>query len=1006
MKRKLVNKKVVNSIGIGLLAAMTAATPIMAQAAEAEGGEVPEETNGNSAPAVISKEQKDAGQLQDGMNEIITEGVQEVVGETEESAGETIEVKAEEIEQDIKEDLKDSADKAGAVQENVSELNSQNKTVEDNNKIIEEIADGTGAGSLNQVAGTVSDAAKEAKAAETVTETSKGTAAGIADSIEKDAGTVYENSEAAQAAKEQAQTKLQEAENALTEAQTASEEATKKVELLATAVEVIETQKKEAEDALAAAEEARGKAEEALKKIQAEVQKGDSGFVYAGNAEAAIQAAEAALAKANQDVADAQGKAETLQQELDAKKNDLGTAQTNLKTAEDELKTAQGALETAKANLETAVKEYQEAAKKQSSAQDRYDSAVTDKQEKEDAFEKADRNNTACQEELKDAQDKFDLHTKNDSLMNDKETGIKKQQKAVLKKFDPGNKDGYGGDAYWEAADSLAQKLIEYKLREEGAEAESIDLSDFYTKKNHAERNYVAVTYKDENGDHVKYYDYTADKTTGDITVLEKEVESYKIASGADYTLLIYRQEDGTAEYKVKGPAGGKFDVKSVTFEDGCYKVTMKTHIALNGDYRPQFSNQGEDGRGLPVFKEGNSQEVINQYDTKKSELDGKLTVAKDAAQKAADGLQTATGNRDAAVDEFDAAWAEKKAADALVSEKGSAWTTADGRVQAEQANVTAREKDRNLFADAVTGLTSAIEKLLSDQSSAIGSVKKAEAVQIAVDNASTELKEAINNLTSLSAKTVSKEKYDEIVQTHTEALAQYAAAQLAKAGYEKNLAETEAAVARARAAAAADFRYNTDNGGETTDPGNGGGGTTGGGTGDGGETTPGGEGGTGTGEGGEGTTDPTAPAGVTTIPDTTIPLAPAAPGADGNGGGNGVIRTTARRGGAGTRIVRTAAGEEELTGEGEEEEIVTLAEEKVPLADETDDIEDTQEKETEEFTDIEEEEVPLAPAEQEQGKMSWWWLLIVAICGATGYEMYRRHQKKLEQEEASNSHR
>ena len=34
MKKKLVNKKVVNSIGIGLLAVMTAANPIVAQAAE------------------------------------------------------------------------------------------------------------------------------------------------------------------------------------------------------------------------------------------------------------------------------------------------------------------------------------------------------------------------------------------------------------------------------------------------------------------------------------------------------------------------------------------------------------------------------------------------------------------------------------------------------------------------------------------------------------------------------------------------------------------------------------------------------------------------------------------------------------------------------------------------------------------------------------------------------------------------------------------------------------
>ena len=27
--------------------------------------------------------------------------------------------------------------------------------------------------------------------------------------------------------------------------------------------------------------------------------------------------------------------------------------------------------------------------------------------------------------------------------------------------------------------------------------------------------------------------------------------------------------------------------------------------------------------------------------------------------------------------------------------------------------------------------------------------------------------------------------------------------------------------------------------------------------------------------------------------------------------------------------------------------------------------------------------------------KMSWWWLLIVALLGATGYEMYRKHQAK-----------
>lgn len=72
----------------------------------------------------------------------------------------------------------------------------------------------------------------------------------------------------------------------------------------------------------------------------------------------------------------------------------------------------------------------------------------------------------------------------------------------------------------------------------------------------------------------------------------------------------------------------------------------------------------------------------------------------------------------------------------------------------------------------------------------------------------------------------------------------------------------------------------------------------------------------------------------------------------------------------------------------------VDITDEEVPLGASEEVEEEPQEEETVEIND---EEVPLAAevVEDEQNKMSWWWLLIVAILGATGYEMYRKHNQK-----------
>ena len=76
---------------------------------------------------------------------------------------------------------------------------------------------------------------------------------------------------------------------------------------------------------------------------------------------------------------------------------------------------------------------------------------------------------------------------------------------------------------------------------------------------------------------------------------------------------------------------------------------------------------------------------------------------------------------------------------------------------------------------------------------------------------------------------------------------------------------------------------------------------------------------------------------------------------------------------------------------------MVTIEDEAAPLAASIDDQDATDTKKAKEdvkTVTIEDEEAPL-DASIDQEKMSWWWLLIVMILGATGYEMYRKHQEK-----------
>lgn len=91
---------------------------------------------------------------------------------------------------------------------------------------------------------------------------------------------------------------------------------------------------------------------------------------------------------------------------------------------------------------------------------------------------------------------------------------------------------------------------------------------------------------------------------------------------------------------------------------------------------------------------------------------------------------------------------------------------------------------------------------------------------------------------------------------------------------------------------------------------------------------------------------------------------------------------------------------------------VVQIADEAAPLADAAPaNAQETvqagsDKEESKEAVNIEEEAVPLADVavESEHAKMSWWWWLIILILGATGYEMYKKHNEKKLKAQAENA--
>lgn len=919
MKKNLVNKKIISSIGIGIMAFITATSPTLTVFAEEAG---PEEV---PAPEPVEQQPEVAETQSTPQNEAVSNAIDNAQ-DTIDAAGWPENDSA--VPDAIKENLSGSSDGLEAIGDRVDTLDEYNQAAETAKKELAEVTEEDE--NRDNANKTSSEAAeKTGEIAESIEKENLAEAEARKDAIETAQGITYENKAAAEAAKEQAASDVVAAEEELAKAEEAKEIADRHVSDAETAYNYLQGQCDKAKEALEAAQAKADLAQEELKDIceayGIDITWGEESFKITnikGEAAKAYYKAYDAWKLAQADLEAAERKV-TETQKAQAQ------AQINKETAEGEKADADAAFDAAKSDLAEKKEIEVEALAEWISAQ-------TTESEKKGAFDRADTAYTEAQKEadgaaIRETEARENLGRKQETLKtreDELEAAEKEKEEAVKayndvshlepvfegvrewqNKYNEEFADQDFGDVCWGIFNGMTKEVVKFYLYNEGINnGKTIDNIEFpynsdtnwYNDPNDTVQNYLLVQYTENGEVKTAYFDYDASQSG-----IGSENSIYKIS-------LYKKTMNSSGRFEDKGEEV----VRAQDYADAVEAYLEKVE-------RKEAAIQAE-RTAIDAKEVAEREKVEAEVSLKQAECD-----AKEARELAEAKLELKNQAK--------AAWDEAMKTSA---DKKSAHDDAAENVKAAQDIHDGCEKEVGRLAGILADAVKTLNECIKDANDALGEEATAKDIDAAVKAALEEVTKAVKKLAGLSAQEdVDTAAYEKLMGECEAAKKNWDDAVDAGILSEENLEKVLQAVEKAREVAARDFAYRTP-----AAPTTGGTGGTGGGTGG----TGGGAGGT-----GGGAADMAVP--VVAVPTAAVPV-------------------------AGTGIVTVEDEATPLAGPEENEGLTTLEDETTPLAGPA---------------SLANVALPVAGPVAKMGQMSWWWLLIVALLGVTGEEVYRKHQKK-----------
>ena len=874
----------------------------------------------------------------------------------------------------VKDHLQDTADSLGAIINDINGLEQKNAEAKDAVDKYEDAVDKPVVDLLvDWAADASSDAADAAESAAVDEETARDQAQIAVDAQNRG----YASREEAEAARQQAQAAADAAEEAYRSAQAAVEEAENKVANAGTTVEELERLKNEAAAALEEMNAKVADAQERLRTILAsygfDVKDMTPGSFdknqLEGEAKKAYESAEKALEQATVEQA-------TAQRNYDNAVKELEPAVTDFETMQEQLNVLTGAFGTAKDVADESIKaldqeelkqiitDYNKTAEEAEQIRQALVQAQNALAQAQDAWNEAEKVkensvnvvNNAKKALEKASEKKEDSIEEAENAAQDALRAVNQDSANAQEVFDRAQKAQVDAAAAAAEVERAAKSLEGVRKKAEEAEIDLNNKKDALIKAGEECKN-AENAYREANA----LLDETEKK------VLEKREEIVKKAQGK----VTSTSGAATAKHEfVKALLCFKLDLDGIKYTkepviehnpngSGGYIIKVEENDKIT---KYNFSYSGDK---LKIYKEGTnpfySEEEFDALSDKKKDAEDKKVAWENAETKfeaAQAAVAAATAELERVNDQVDVVDSLGKVAAALTEVQDKA----DELVKAKTDYQKEYKKNKDSIAAKLSNLISKGTDL-----------KEANANLANAKEAKTRVDEAIKALTNLSVQegVDRSEEYERLKNAYGAAMTDYEAAldALGQCISSRNRAQTEKD--RAWTAANAVFRYITDNNTGTVTP-----------------IQP-------------GTLNPIYGTIIDSITSPIIGNTGVSTPSGTTGTGYGYTGYTYTVGGQPVYAVgETAAPEEEQA----EENLVSVEEAAVPLAEvgENNNRRTTNARNTTNTRKVSDEKIPLADVETENNKISWWWILVIALLGATGTELYIRHQKKEEEERKS----